>query len=186
MDRDNEKVIILLAHPNINESNANKELIEAVKDLDNVFIYNLYEAREDLLDVEEWSKMLSECCGLIFQFPLYWAQAPYMLKRWLDEVFTHISKTPVIAGKPLMVVTTTDSDCSAYRSGGRNRFTMDEILRPYQLCAIHSGMRWASPIVVYGVGLEDPARSIAEGAIEYKQRVEALIEFTTMTNQFER
>ena len=36
-------------------------------------------------------------------------------------------KTPAVAGKPLTVVTTTGSEYEAYRSGGRNRFTVDEL-----------------------------------------------------------
>lgn len=63
----------------------------------------------------------------------------------------------------------------AYRSGGRNRFTMDELLRPYQVSAIHSGMSWQTPIVVYGMGTADAGKNIAEGANLYKQRVEMLI-----------
>ena len=78
--------------------------------------------------------------------------APSLLKKWQDEVFTFLSKTPAVAGKSLTVVTTTGSEYEAYRSGGRNRFTMDELLRPYQVSAIHSGMSWQTPIVVYGMG----------------------------------
>lgn len=84
-------------------------------------------------------------------------------------------KTPAVAGKPLTVVTTTGSEYEAYRSGGRNRFTVDELLRPYQVSAIHSGMSWQTPIVVYGMGTADAGKNIAEGANLYKQRVEMLI-----------
>ena len=95
--------------------------------------------------------------------------------KWQDEVFTFLSKTPAVAGKPLTVVTTTGSEYEAYRSGGRNRFTTDELLRPYQVNAIHSGMSWQTPIVVYGMGTADAGKNIAEGANLYKQRVEMLI-----------
>ena len=40
-----------------------------------------------------------------------------------------------VAGKRLVVATTTGSEYEAYRSGGRNGFTMDELLRPYQVSA---------------------------------------------------
>ena len=96
-------------------------------------------------------------------------------QKWQDEVFTFLSKTPAVAGKPLTVVTTTGSEYEAYRSGGRNRFTVDELLRPYQVSAIHSGMSWQTPVVVYGMGTADAGKNIAEGANLYKQRVEMLI-----------
>ena len=54
-----------------------------------------------------------------------------------------------------MVVTTAGSEHDAYRSGGRNRFTVDELLRPYQASAVHAGMIWQTPLVVYGMGTSE-------------------------------
>ena len=107
-----------------------------------------------------------------------------IVKKWQDEVFTHLSKTPAVAGKPLMIVTTTGSEYDAYHSGGRNRFTTDELLRPYQGSAIHSGMAWQTPIVVYGMGTADAGKNIAEGANSYKQRIEMLINSSNAGNNW--
>lgn len=175
MNKGLRKVVILLAHPNLKESQANKELIEAVKDMDGVAVFNLYEQQEKTFDVEEWSKILSDASALIYQFPFHWLSAPSQLKKWQDEVFTYLSKTPAIAGKPLIVVTTTGGEYEAYHSGGRNCFTTDELLRPYQVSAIHAGMSWQTPIVVYGMGSADMGKNIALGANQYKHRVETII-----------
>ena len=124
MNKDLRKVVILLAHPNIKGSQANKALIDAVSDIEGVAVFNLYELSEDIaFNVDEWSKIISDASAVIYQFPFYWMSAPSLLKKWQDEVFTHLSKTPAVAGKPLMIVTTTGSEYDAYRSGGRNRFT---------------------------------------------------------------
>lgn len=176
MNKDLRKVVILLAHPNIKESQANKALVDAVSDMEGVAVFNLYELSQEIaFNVDEWSKIISDASAVIYQFPFYWMSAPSLLKKWQDEVFTFLSKTPAVAGKPLTVVTTTGSEYEAYRSGGRNRFTTDELLRPYQVSAIHSGMSWQTPIVVYGMGTADAGKNIAEGANLYKQRVEMLI-----------
>lgn len=175
MNKDLRKVVILLAHPNMKESQANKALIDAVNDIEGVAVFNLYDQQGASFDVDEWSKIISGASALIYQFPFHWMAAPSLLKKWQDEVFTFLSKTPAVAGKPLTVVTTTGSEYEAYRSGGRNRFTVDELLRPYQVSAIHSGMSWQTPIVVYGMGTADAGKNIAEGANLYKQRVEMLI-----------
>ena len=53
--------------------------------------------------------------------------------------------------------------------------TVDELLRPYQVGAIHAGMVWKTPIIAYGMGTNDAAKNIAEGANLYRQTVEALI-----------
>ena len=179
MNKDLRKVVILLAHPNIKASQANKALIDAVSDIEGVAVFNLYELSEDIaFNVDEWSKIISDTSAVIYQFPFYWMSAPSLLKKWQDEVFTFLSKTPAVAGKPLMVVTTTGSEYEAYRSGGRNRFTTDELLRPY------SGMVWQTPIVIYGMGTADAGKNIAEGANLYKQRVEMLINSSNAGNNW--
>lgn len=125
-------VVILLAHSSFKESQANKALIDAVKNIPGVVIMDLYAKS---FDAEAYKKILSEAKAVVFQFPFYWASAPSQLKKWLDEIFTPLAGTEVVKGKPLMVATTTGSEYEAYRSGGRNHFTMDELLRPYQLVA---------------------------------------------------
>lgn len=174
------RITIVLAHPDINDSRANKELINTVKELDNVAVYNLYEDFPELFDVEVWTQIMLDSSMLIYQFPLYWMSAPYMLKKWQEEVFTHLSRTPVTVGKPMMVVTTVGGDTNAYRSGGRNRYTVDEILRPYEASALAAGMRWQTPIVVFEMDKEQIGKNLTEGSIEYKNRIEKLVNATQL------
>lgn len=182
MNDESKKVVIILAHPDLKESKANKALADAVKDIDGVMVYDLYEYRDQAFDVNLWSTIISDATLVVFQFPFHWMSAPSLLKRWLDEVFTSLAKTPAVAGKPLQVVTTTGSEYTAYRSGGRNCFTMDELLRPYQGTAIHSGMIWQTPLVIYGMGTADASKNIAAGAEVYKQKVEAVLNDHTANN----
>ncbi|MCD7901363.1 MAG: NAD(P)H-dependent oxidoreductase [Bacteroides sp.] len=169
------KVLILLAHPNINTSRANKEMIDFVRDEDGVVVIDLYEHATEEFDLDFWSRQMSEASALIFQFPLYWMSAPYMLKRWQDEVFIHLSKSPIILGKPCLVVTSTGSEQESYRSRGRNRYTIDEILRPYQASILHAGMTWRTPIVIYAAGAEDAGKRISICASKYKTTIEELL-----------
>lgn len=165
------KVVVIVAHPDLMKSKANRELTDSVKELENVLLYDLYEQPIEKFDVDMWSRLLSDASALVFQFPLYWMSAPFMLKRWQDEVLTYLSKTPSIAGKPFLVVATTGSDQDAYRTGGRNRFTIDEILRPYQVMALHAGMLWQTPVVAYAVESEEGAKSISMAANQYREKV---------------
>lgn len=175
MNKESGHVVILLAHPDLQKSSANKELLDAVKEHNNVSVYDLYEEKENVFDTEEWSCILTDASALILQFPFYWMSAPYMLKRWEDEVLTQLGGTPAIAGKPLTVVVTTGSESNAYRSGGKNQFTVDELLRPYQASAILSGMVWQTPLIVYGTSNEASAKNIAQGAIQYREIVDSLL-----------
>lgn len=166
-----KKVVILLAHPNLKESQANKALIEAVKDLPQVEIIDLYAHPSAPFDAKAHAEKIKAAHAVVFQFPFYWASAPSQLKKWLDEVFTPWGGTDIIKGKPLLVATTTGSESEAYRSGGRNHFTMDELLRPYQLVANHSGMVWQTPFVVYGMGTPQATTNLKAGVNEYKKRI---------------
>jgi hypothetical protein len=53
-----------------------------------------------------------------------------------------------------------------------------------QLLAIHSGMVWQTPIVVYGMGTADAGKNIAEGANTYRQRVEMLVNSSNAGNNW--
>ena len=174
MDKNLKRVVVLLAHPNMGNSHANKVLLEAIKEMEEVAVYNLYEMpADDVFNMDEWSRIISHATAVVYQFPFYWMSAPHLLKQWQDQVFTHLAKTPAVAGKPLMVAITTGSDFEAYRSGGRNGFTIDELLRPYQAGALHAGMLWQRPFVIYGVGTSDTEKNLAKGADAYKKKLAA-------------
>ena len=164
-------VLILLAHPDMTSSKANAAMIEAVKDLSFVRIINIYEAP---FEAGTYTEAFREAKHVVFQFPFYWASAPHMLKKWCDELFGAILSNPGVKGKTLTVATTTGSEYEAYRSGGRNMYTMDELLRPYQLLANHSGMVWQTPFVLYGTSLPDAEDRIKKGAIAYKELVNGM------------
>ena len=89
MDKDSKQVVVLLTHPNIKESRANKALMDAISDMGEVAIYNLYEMRmEDAFNAEIWSTIISHASALVFQFPFYWMSAPFFMCRYLACVST--------------------------------------------------------------------------------------------------
>ena len=164
-------VLILLAHPNMAASKANAAMIEAVKDYPFVRIINIYEAP---FEAATYTAAFREAKHIVFQFPFYWASAPHLLKKWCDEIFGAIMADPGVKGKTLTVATTTGSEYEAYRSGGRNLFTIDELLRPYQVLAHHSGMVWQTPFVIYGTSLPDADKRIKEGATAYRGKMNSI------------
>ncbi|WP_029903233.1 NAD(P)H-dependent oxidoreductase [Prevotella sp. 10(H)] len=168
------KIVILLAHPDYNESEANKALIEAVYNPIDVDLYNLYSEKQ--YTVTEWANILAKASFVIFQFPFYWMSAPAKLKEWQDDVLNSLARTPAIAGKPFMVATTTGWSQDAYRSGGKIGFTMDELLRPFQAGITYAGMIWKTPLVVYGIGTANSAKNISIGVDQYRNIVNHYIE----------
>ena len=169
MEKTNKKVLLVLAHPHYEESVANRALVEAVKGLPGVTVLDLYAPEQN---GEAQQRMLSEADALVFQFPFYWASAPSALKGWIDEIFMAVSMTGKLAGKRLLVAATAGSEYDAYRSGGRNRFTMDELLRPYQFMAHHVAMEWETPFVVYGMGTPEAEENVREGGDALPEAIE--------------
>ncbi len=165
-------MLVLVAHPDLEHSHANRAMADAVRELPFAEVVNLY---EEALDPERYRVAVGEASALVFQFPLWWASAPYMLKRWCDEVFMEIYEGGTVAGKPLLVAVTAAAPYESYRSGGEHRFTMDELLRPYQFLAEYSGMKWRTPFVVYGVGMPGTEADAEAGAQRYRSAVEMLL-----------
>ena len=159
-------ILILLAHPHLEESKANVALMNAVQDLPHVRVMDLY---KEPFAPDTYREAFAKADILVFQFPFYWGSAPSRLKQWLDEIFMAFFEDPGPQGKQLLVVTTTGSEQEAYRAGGRDQFTMDELLRPYQFTAIYSGMGYLTPLVVYSTAAPDADRYITEGAKAYRQ-----------------
>ena len=166
-------VLILVAHPDLVASKANAAMLQQIKDLDFVQAINIYEAP---FEPASYIEAFREANHIVFQFPFYWASAPHLLKKWCDEIFGAVTTDVDIKGKTLTIATTTGSEYEAYRSGGRNMYTMDELLRPYQVLAVHSGMVWQTPFVLYGASLPDADRRIKEGAPAYREKIKSLKE----------
>ncbi|KAA6321775.1 General stress protein 14 [termite gut metagenome] len=171
MNEQKKDVLILVAHPDMKTSKANAALINAVKDLPNVRIINIYETP---FTPEFYKEAFREANTIVFQFPFYWAAAPHLLKKWCDEIFGSLQAEPGVKGKNLMIATTTGSEYEAYRAGGRNMFTIDELLRPYQVLANHSGMVWQIPFALYGMALPDANERTKAGVIAYRNRISEL------------
>ena len=83
------KTIIILAHPNIEQSHINKSWIEALaKNNPEVHVHNIYKAYPDWnIDVASEQALLLGYDRVIFQYPFQWYNMPPLLKKWLDDVF---------------------------------------------------------------------------------------------------
>ena len=129
-----KKTLVVLAHPDMENSRANKAFKEEAEKLSNVELYNIYEKYPDgKIDVEKELKLLSETGTLILQFPLYWFNCPSLLKEWIDTVFmaAHYGENKVLKGKKIGVAVTTGGIASRY--DGTNGLTIKEVLKPFLL-----------------------------------------------------
>jgi len=172
-------LLLVLAHPALERSRANRALAKAAKGLSGVTFKDLYEAYPDFaVDIETEQTDLIAHDVVALQFPLFWYSTPALMKEWLDLVWLHGfaygEGGEALKGKRLFVACTTGASAKAYHAHGYNRFSMDEFLRPLEQTAHLCGMEWETPFVVHGASVKDDAALKAE-AERYKARIASLL-----------
>ncbi|MBL9188542.1 MAG: NAD(P)H-dependent oxidoreductase [Opitutaceae bacterium] len=180
------RVLVLFAHPAFQKSRVHRQLAAAARAIEGVTFHDLYEAFPDFqIDVASEQARLLAHEVIVFQHPLYWYSCPALLKEWLDLVLEHgFAYGPEgtrLRGKTLHSAITTGGGPSAYTPEGHNRFTIAELMRPFEQTAALCGMTWLPPYVVHGtVHLLDPA-AIARHAAEYASHLSTLRDGRTPT-----
>ena len=105
------------------------------------------------MDVAAEQALLKEADTIVFQFPVYWFNAPAMLKHWYEEVFTpgfaHGEGATGLKGKKLIISATAGAPDGAYSTAGMGH-TLDEFFDNFYVMAAMTGMEMAKPILTYG------------------------------------
>ncbi|WP_213993309.1 glutathione-regulated potassium-efflux system ancillary protein KefG [Sodalis sp. dw_96] len=155
------KVLLLYAHPESQDSVANRILLQAASPLAHVTVHDLYAEYPDFfIDIHHEQQLLREHQVIVFQHPLYTYSCPALLKEWLDRVLTRGFASGIggnaLTGKYWRSVITTGEPETAYQHLGYNRATMEEVLRPFELAATLCRMQWVPPLVVYWARRQTP------------------------------
>ncbi|PHM64755.1 glutathione-regulated potassium-efflux system ancillary protein KefG [Xenorhabdus stockiae] len=154
------KVLLVYIHPEPQGSVVNKVLLQTVQELENVTVHDLYGCYPDFfIDVPAEQKLLSEHQIIVFQHPLYTYSCPALLKEWMDRVLSRdfIGGTePMLRNKYWRSVITTGEPEGAFCSSGHNRYSMEDILRPFELVASMCHMHWLSPMILYWARRQPP------------------------------
>jgi glutathione-regulated potassium-efflux system ancillary protein KefG len=182
-------VLLVLAHPALERSRANRALAKAAKGLSGVTFRDLYESYPDfVIDIEAEQASLIAHDVVALQFPFYWYSTPSLMKEWLDLVWLHGfaygEGGEALKGKRLFVACTTGASAKAYHAHGYNRFSMDDFLRPLEQTAHLCGMTWETPFVVHGAAVKDDDALKAE-AERYKARVASLLAALSVSGKTE-
>ncbi|TDQ08290.1 NAD(P)H-dependent oxidoreductase [Pedobacter metabolipauper] len=134
------KTLVIVTHPNIENSAVNKRWVKELKKFPNDYvIHQLYEVYPDeKIDVLAEQKLVDQFDKIIFQFPFYWFNCPSLLKKWLDDVLIHGwaygSKSGFkLAGKKIALAVSVGIDEHEYAHGEKYKYTVDELLRPFEL-----------------------------------------------------
>ncbi len=154
MEESSVSVLVLFAHPTYERSRVNRHLVEAIADLSEVEIRDLYELYPEFdVDVDSEQEALLRHETVVFHHPLYWYSVPPLLKQWIDLVLEHGwaygAKGNRLRGKTAFHVFTAGGGEAAYRQDGYNRFPIRALTLAFEQTAYLCGMRYLPPFVVH-------------------------------------
>ena len=104
-----KKVLIVSCHPDLNDSVANKQILETLHEkLPNAEIIKLDSLYPDYkIDSKKEQERVKKSDIIVFQFPFFWFAAPAALTRWIEKTFehrfSHDSKGGKLQGKTLLI-----------------------------------------------------------------------------------
>ena len=173
------RILVLFAHPVLERSRVNKRLVAAVRELPGVTVHDLYEAYPTMaIDVAREQELLREHDVIVFQHPFYWYSTPAILKEWQDLVLEHgWAYGPggkALRGKITLNAISTGGPAMAYKRGGYNRFTVRELLAPWEQTANLCEMRYLAPYVVHAALRVVDDEDLGDRREGYRRLIEAL------------
>ncbi|RKO71753.1 flavodoxin family protein [Sphingobacterium puteale] len=152
------KTLVMIIHPNINESIVNKRWIEELKKYpENYEIHQLHEKYPDeKIDVKEEQQLIEKYDKIVFQFPFYWFNCPPFFKKWLDEVLTYgwaygKSSGYKLAGKRIALALSVGVDEKEYSTTGKYKYNLDQLTSPFEITFNYIHANYRPLFAYYGI-----------------------------------
>ena len=187
------KTVVILAHPNFDNSLANKTIINQLQksDLDIEIrpIAELYPGFN--IDVKAEQKALLKADTIVFQYPFYWYNIPPILKQWFDIVFEYQfaygSEGDKLKGKNFIPSFTVGGPQESYTSTGYNTFAVTDFTKNLEQTSNLAQMNYIKPIfensMVYLEGVYNVKEEVIERAHNQAKRVlDCINKLTTIKN----
>ena len=131
------KTLVILVHPDMENSKINKKWKEELEKYpDKITVHELYKEYPDWnINIEKEQELITKHDNIIFEFPLYWYSSPPILKKWLDDVLSFnwaYGNEYRLKGKNIGFAVSVGGPKKEYSKTGSVRFSMDEILVPFE------------------------------------------------------
>jgi glutathione-regulated potassium-efflux system ancillary protein KefF len=167
--------LVLVAHPQMEQSRANRTLMQAARTLPAVEVRDLYALYPDyLIDIEAEQAALARATLVVWQHPIQWYSMPPLMKLWVDEVLTfgwaYGPGGRALRGKDLWLVASTGGPENSYHPQSYNRYFFDAFLPPYEQTAALCGLRFLPPLLLHGAHRASAAQ-IAGHAKTFAERL---------------
>jgi len=177
-------VLVLVAHPQMEQSRANLALMRAATALKHdkrpgqrasVAVRDLYALYPDyLIDTTAERAALASARLVVWQHPIHWYSMPPLMKLWVDEVlafgWAYGPGGTALRGKDLWLVATTGGPEDSYRPDSYNRYFFDAFLPPFEQTAALCGLRFLPPMLLHGAHRATDAEITAHAQV-YGERL---------------
>lgn len=128
-----KKTLVIFAHPYLEHSNSNRELINFYERHQHYTFHDLYEEYPDFyIAAFRERKRLKNYQRIIFQFPIIWFGIPPLLRLWIDEVFDrewleNEAENPFL-NKEVYIIVTTGGKQHSFQKEGRYQFSIEDLI----------------------------------------------------------
>ncbi|WP_072679393.1 NAD(P)H-dependent oxidoreductase [Arcobacter sp. LA11] len=173
-----KKILVILAHDDMKISRVNKRFIKELESCENVEIRDLKALYPDYkINIEAEQEAIRNANKVVFQFPMFWFNAPSILKEWMDKVYSlgfafDVTKDGYqrreLDGREFMLAVSMGGHEAAYDGEYKS---VDECLTPYIYTAKFCGMRVVEPFYTYRAMQNLSDEKLEELAPQYKDAI---------------
>ena len=128
-----KKTLVIFAHPYLEHSSSNREIINFYERDQHHTFHDLYEEYPDFhIAAFRERKRMKNYDRFVFHFPIIWFGMPPLLRLWIDEVFNpewlrNPDENPFL-GKEVVIVITSSAREEHYKKDGKFKYTVDELI----------------------------------------------------------
>ncbi|MED4336430.1 NAD(P)H-dependent oxidoreductase [Bacillus licheniformis] len=151
------KTLVIVAHPNLETSVVHKRWVEELKKYPEKYtVHELSDVYPDgNIDAEKEQKLVESHDNLVLQFPIYWFNCPPLLKKWLDDVLAYgwaygSNGGDRLNNRKVALGVSAGIKEEDYRENGRYRYTLEQILVPFETTFRYCRADYRSFFAFYG------------------------------------
>ena len=165
------KILLILCHPNYENSFANKQIISNLKSLiPNVEIDHINSLYPDeKINVKAEQEKLINNDIIIFQFPMHWHNRPHLLSKWFEDVyeygFAYGTNGNKLKNKKIIVSITLGNTLEFFK----DEISLDNLLSPFKASA-----KYTQQIFCGFVATDNIINNIKENKEMLNDRIKAL------------
>jgi general stress protein 14 len=163
------KTLVILAHPNMQNSRINKKLKEELEKYPDEFeVHELYKKYPDWnIDIEKEQKLMEKYGRIILEFPIYSFSCPPLLKKWFDDVWTFgwaygVPEGGKLKNKEIGVAVSAGGLETEYTT-----ISLSEILSPFRACTLYVEAKPLPHFAVFGAVQDMSDEKMSESAKKY-------------------